>query len=170
MSHMHGELAAAAERKARDRGDHRLARVRGRVPVGREVAHERVDVGLVRHLLDVGAGGERLLRAGDQDAADAVVGIEGGDRLRQLGISARVERIERLRPVEPDDADAALGFDDDGFVGDGTALRLDVPDLPSGGPATAQCRGGVCNVRSAAYARPRKSRLPISTPAWRRMS
>ena len=113
---LHDQLAAAAERKARDRRDHRLARIRGRVPGGGEVAHERVDRGLVRHLLDVGAGGEGLLRAGDQDAADAVVGVEGGDRLRQLGIERGVERVERLRPVEPDDADAALGFDEDGFV------------------------------------------------------
>ena len=35
---LHRELAAAAERKARDRRDHRLARARDAVPVGGEVA------------------------------------------------------------------------------------------------------------------------------------
>ena len=51
--------------------------------VADEVAHEHVDDGLVRHLLDVGAGREGLLGAGEQHAADAVVGVERRDRLRR---------------------------------------------------------------------------------------
>jgi hypothetical protein len=31
---------------------------------------------LVDHLFDIGAGGERLVRSGDQDATDADVGLE----------------------------------------------------------------------------------------------
>ena len=47
-----------------------------RLVIGGVVGAEDVDIRLVRHLLDVGAGGERLVRAGDQDAADAGIGIE----------------------------------------------------------------------------------------------
>ena len=120
MSHMHRELAAAAEREARDRRDHRLAHARDAIPVAGEVAHEGVHVGLACHLLDVGAGRERLLGAGDDHAADVVVGLERVDRGGQLLVDQRgVERVERLRPVEADDADLALGFDDEGFVAHG---------------------------------------------------
>jgi hypothetical protein len=62
---LHGELAAAAERKARNCRDHWLARIGGRVPGAGKIAHEHVDCGLARHLLDVGAGRERLLGAGE---------------------------------------------------------------------------------------------------------
>ena len=37
------------------------------------------------------------------------------DRGVELGDQRGVERVQRLRPVEADDADAAFGFDDDGF-------------------------------------------------------
>ena len=94
------------------------------IPVGGEVVDEDVDVGLVRHLLDVGAGGERLLRAGDQDAADAGIGLERVDRGDQLLDERGVERVQRLRPVEADDADAAVGFDDDGFVAHGLLMSV----------------------------------------------
>ena len=46
------------------------------------------------------------------------------DRLRQFGIERGVERVERLRPVEPDDADATLGFDGDGFVAHGLTYSI----------------------------------------------
>ena len=38
------------------------------------------DIGFGRHLLDVGPGGEGLLRAGQHDAADRVVGLGGVER------------------------------------------------------------------------------------------
>ena len=112
---LHRELAAAAEREARHRRHHGLPRTRDRILVGAEVVEEGIDIRLVRHLLDVGAGGKRLLRAGDQDAADVGVGVERVDRRVELGDQRRVERVQRLRPVQADDADAAFGLDDDGF-------------------------------------------------------
>ena len=52
-------------------------RVFGHVlPPGDEVAEERLGEGLVLHFLDVGAGGERLLRSGQHDCADGGVGLE----------------------------------------------------------------------------------------------
>ena len=108
---LHHQLAAAAERETRNRGYHWLAGIGGSVPGAGEIAHDHVDGGLVDHLLDVGAGRESFLRTGDHDAADPRIGVERRNRLRQLVIERPVKRIERLRPVEPDDAHPALGFD-----------------------------------------------------------
>ena len=55
-----------------------------------------------------------------------VVGVEGLDRLAQLGLERLVERVERRRPVEPDDADAAFGLDDDVLVAHGLPLRFEI--------------------------------------------
>src|SRR5262249_6284465 len=46
---------------------------------------------------------------------DIGVGVEGLDRAEQLILQGDVERVERLRSVEADDADAAAPFDDDGL-------------------------------------------------------
>ena len=48
-----------------------------------------LDEARATHLLDVGAGGEGLLRAGQDDAADAVIGLEGVERGDQLGDELR---------------------------------------------------------------------------------
>src|SRR5262249_59240645 len=66
-------------------------------------------------VLDVGAGGEGLVRTGHEDAADIGVGVEGLDRAEQLILQGDVERVERLRSIEAHDADAAAPFDDDGL-------------------------------------------------------
>ena len=113
---LQGKLAAAAEREARDRGDHRLARRRDAVPSRGEIAEKRVGERLVRHLFDVGAGGERLVRAGDDDAADIAVGLEAVDGASEFAHQRAVERIERGRPVEPNESDPAAGLDDDIFA------------------------------------------------------
>ena len=67
------------------------------------------------HRLDVGAGGEDLVGAGDDDAADVGVGVEplqlGGDPLHHL----RGEGVARLRSVEAQQGDVELvdrGLDD----------------------------------------------------------
>ena len=113
---LHRKLAAAAKREARDRGDDRLARMRGAIPSGDEVSEENIDERLVRHLLDVGAGRERLVGAGDDHAADVGVRLERIDRATQFADERAVERIERLRAVEPDEPDPAARFDQDVFV------------------------------------------------------
>ncbi len=81
---------------------------------------------LVGHLLDVGAGREGLVVAGDQQAADSGVGLVAVERLGEFGHQRAVERIERLRAVEPDDADPAFGLDDDVLVAHGLPLRFDL--------------------------------------------
>ncbi len=75
--------------------------------VGGVVGAENVDIGLVRHLLDVGAGREGLVRSGEQDAADVGVGIEGLHRRQQLARSAALSafnacgRLSRTMPTRP---------------------------------------------------------------------
>src|SRR5690606_29672816 len=45
--------------------------------------------------------------------------LEAVEGLRQLGDKLGIEGVERIRTVEPDQADAAPGFGDDGLVGHG---------------------------------------------------
>jgi hypothetical protein len=103
----------------RHRGNNRFAHAREPLVVTGIVGAENVDVGLVRHLLDVGTGGKRLVGAGDEDAADTGIGVEGLDRAEELVHQRDVERVQGLRPVETDDADAAASFDNDGFAAHG---------------------------------------------------
>jgi hypothetical protein len=56
-------------------------------PGGEEVVLEHLGVGLVGHLLDVGPGREGLGRAGDDDAADRVVGLR-----RRQGLASSPSR------------------------------------------------------------------------------
>ena len=88
-----------------------------------EVAQQRLGEGPVLHLLDVGAGGERLLGAGQHDRADRRVGVERQERCVEVLDQRVAQRVQRLRPVEPDQADAAVGFDDDVGVGHGAFHR-----------------------------------------------
>src|SRR5262249_32511258 len=59
---------------------------------------------------------------GDDDAADTIVGLKGIERLADVLDHLRIERVERRRPIEPDNANAVFAFDDDGFVGHGVLL------------------------------------------------
>ena len=73
----HRDLAAAAERKTGDRRDHRLAALPDPLPAaGDEVFEVDFGIGLARHLLDIGAGGEGLVVAGQNDGADRVIAFE----------------------------------------------------------------------------------------------
>src|SRR5260221_7408563 len=111
------QLVATAEGVARDRGDHRLADTAQVLPVARDVVrHVGVHVAEVLHRGDVRPGSECFLVAGDEDRADALIGIVGIQRLRQLLHQLGVERVELLRAVERDDADAALLLGQDEFI------------------------------------------------------
>ena len=129
----HRELAAAAERIARDGGDDGRAHGGELRPAAEVVAHQHLEPRLGLHLLDVGAGGERALRAGDDDRADPLVGIEGGCRRHDVPHHLRVQRVERLGPVERDPADAAARLDQDRLVRDRLVLVIpcSVPIAPA---------------------------------------
>src|SRR5580704_10544865 len=118
---LHGELAATAERKTGDRGDHRFARLCNPVPVRGEIAEIDFDERPLRHLLDVGAGGERLVRPGNDHAADSAVGLEAVDGVSEFANQRGVERVECLWAIEPDQSDPAAGFDNDVFAAHGVS-------------------------------------------------
>ena len=105
-------------------------------------------VGLGLHLLDVGAGGEGLLRAGQHDAADGAVGLPAVERLVQLGDQRGIERVQRLRPVERDEADPAARLDDDVLVGHRRRSEASGCGAASGiGGCAAEASGRECGGR-----------------------
>jgi hypothetical protein len=80
----HGKLAAATECKTGNRGDDRLAHTRQPLVVGRIVGAENLDITLVRHFLDIGAGGKGLVRPGDEDAPHTCIAVESLDCVEEL--------------------------------------------------------------------------------------
>src|SRR6185437_9601528 len=107
----HRKLAAAAERIACDRRNGRLAAPGDTVATDRgKIAGEHVDEAFWLHLLDVGAGGKRLLTAGHDDATDIFVGLEIVDGRGDLAEHAEGEGIEHFRPVQLENAYGALAF------------------------------------------------------------
>src|SRR4029077_4706735 len=67
-------------------------------------------------LVDVATGGKRPARAGDDDAADAVIGVHRLHRIAEFRRELAVHRVELLRPVQRQDADAIFLFHKDVFV------------------------------------------------------
>ena len=108
MSHIIAISQPPPSANAADRGDDRLAALRDPLPAaGDEVLGISLNVGLSGHLLDVGAGGEGPLVAGQDDRADRRIGFELVERGVEVADQRGVEGVERLRPVEGDDADRA---------------------------------------------------------------
>src|SRR5262249_39661727 len=138
---LHRQLAAAAERKAGNRGNHRLARIGDAMPGPDEISEEGLGKSLADHFLDVGAGGEGLVGAGDDDAADGVVHFELVDRLSEVAHQRAVERVQGLWAIEPDQADPLTTLDNDGL-----AHEILVRRLTSGTPGnrTSSGRSGRC--------------------------
>jgi len=76
--------------------------------------------------LDVGAGGEGLVaRAGQDQAADAVVVFDGVEEVGQVLEQRRVQRVQRLGPVQGHQRIAVgVAFDQQGGIGVGHGGRL----------------------------------------------
>ncbi|MNV58565.1 hypothetical protein D3C71_1509510 [compost metagenome] len=114
----HGQLTATAQRKTADSGNDGLADGADRFPVaGDVVALVGVGKTVFRHGANIGSGGERSFTAGNDHAADLLVGIkrlQGGPQFIHQLI---VQRVELLGTVEGDDADLVrFNADFDGFV------------------------------------------------------
>ena len=71
-----------------------------------------LDEGFVFHLLDIGAGGEGALAPRQHDRADAFIGLETIQGLRQLLNQLGGKRVQGLRAIETDEADRPSRFDD----------------------------------------------------------
>ncbi|MCY1393695.1 hypothetical protein D9M71_85980 [compost metagenome] len=144
---VHGQFAAAAQAEAIDGGDQRLAEAGDALPVGQARVIEDADQVALGHFLDIGAGGEGLAAAGDDhDAGFGVLlgGIQfGGQFTQQLGI----ERVERFRALQGDQADTLLGRQDskgtrhfDASSGARAACGEPLLLVDSGGVRSCVCR------------------------------
>jgi len=81
--------------------------------VGMARAAELLLSGRILDAREVRAGAERAPGAGDDDRADGVVRVAGGERLRELASHRRRVCVQPLGTVERDDGDAALDLDED---------------------------------------------------------
>src|SRR5262249_45813364 len=61
-------------------------------------------------------GGKSALAAGQDNRADGRVALEAVERRAELANQRVAKRVERLRPIERDEADGAAGFDEDVLV------------------------------------------------------
>src|ERR1051326_2842951 len=109
----HGNFTSAAEGKAIDAGDYRLAEVLNQVERG--LALVRVCLGfyriVLRELVDVGAGDERLLaRTGENDDTNLLILFQFAKHLPQLLHGGHVEGVQHLGPVNSNVGDGVLLF------------------------------------------------------------
>ena len=74
---------------------------------GGRAQHHVLEAALA-HRLDVGAGGEDLVGAGDHDAADLLVGVEALDRRGELLHQLGREGVARLGAVQPAEGDVPV--------------------------------------------------------------
>jgi hypothetical protein len=115
----HGQLAAATQRKTAHGRDHGFADAADGFPVARD---EVVFVNVVEielgHGRDVGPCGKGFFAAGDDDAANGLVGVKGFEGQAQLVHQGAVQGVQGFGAVEGDDADLpAFGADFNVFVG-----------------------------------------------------
>ena len=119
----HRELAAAAQRKAVDRGDDRFAArlqssQHGLTPLRARFAVERP---LAREIADVGAGNERFgPRAGENRSLDLGFGRKAIDGRAQLEHHLVVESIQFVGTIDDDERDTVLYLKQQGLVGHGS--------------------------------------------------
>jgi hypothetical protein len=93
---------------------------------GDEVVEVAVHIALGQHLLDVGARRKGLFGPGQDDRADRVIRFQRIDRVRELFDQRGAQRVQRLRPVEGDEADRTAPFDKDVFIGHRLRIPPDV--------------------------------------------
>ena len=141
------QLAAAAERVARDGGDNRLAATGDALPRRRnEIGEIDVDERPVLHFLDVGASGKCLLVPGEHDRSNRIVGFEQVERRRQLAGQGVAQGIEDPRPVQGDHTHAAAHLDQDEGIGvtfdrfGCLHLNLSLHKKPRHGPLSGRAR------------------------------
>ncbi|MNT15925.1 hypothetical protein D3C72_1510050 [compost metagenome] len=111
----HRQLAAAAQGKTGHRGNDRLAPVGNAVGIAEQVVNVDLRVLQLGHFLDVGTSGKGLGGTGQHHAADVRIALELVQGLVDLADDLRVQRVQRLRAVEGDQADLAVDVQQDGF-------------------------------------------------------
>jgi hypothetical protein len=107
------QLAAAAEAVPGDRCDERRPEAPDRVPALDASLVVEVDRRGAGQLGDVGARGERLLVAAEDDAPHQVVAVELLQRGDELLHQLVRERVQRVGPVERDNGDRPVALAED---------------------------------------------------------
>ena len=104
------QFEPAGHRGAVDRPDQRLAQRRKRPAAAPALRFQRsVDepaAAFRRQLGEVEPGAERRVGAGEDDHVDVVVGVGGGEQLREQAQHVAGQGVAGLRPVERDRGDA----------------------------------------------------------------
>ncbi len=91
------------------------------------------------HLGDVGPGGEGALsRAGQDDAADGVVGVQLLQPVGQLGDERPVERVELVGAVDGGGGDGFVARDDDILLRHAVSAPLRMWFTPTMADSSAQ--------------------------------
>ncbi|MDT4840997.1 hypothetical protein FQZ97_748370 [compost metagenome] len=85
---------------------------------------EDADQVALGHLLDVGAGGERLAAAGEHHGAGGVVLFGGGEFGGQLAEQLAGQGVQRFRALQGDQAHARFGGNNGKGARHRTLLRL----------------------------------------------
>jgi hypothetical protein len=113
------QLHAARDRKAFDRGDHRLRQPQP----ARAHRRDRVVAADLALLLAVALGDRLQIRARAKIAAGAgehrdgsdLVGVERKKRVIELARGGAIDRVSAMRTVDGDDGDRAIAFDQHGI-------------------------------------------------------
>ena len=109
--------APAPGHRAVERRDHRAATLAdGEDEIAGEPGELEQPRGIPREqraddVLDVAAAAEGPAGAGDDDGADAGLGVEGAEGVPELGVHLEGERVEPLGPVERDGRDGGRRID-----------------------------------------------------------
>ena len=112
-----GDHRAGAGHRAVERRHHRPAAVAdGEDEVAGEAGELEQPRGIAREqraddVLDVAAGAEGAAGAGDDDGADAGLGVERAEGVAELGVDLEGERVEPLGAVEGDGRDGGRRVD-----------------------------------------------------------
>ena len=110
------QFTTTAQGKTVHSSDDRLAAVGHAVAVAEQIVEVDLRVRQLGHFLDVGTGGEGFFRAGQHDATDVRIGFQTIEGVVQFADDLRVQRVQRLRTVQGDQADTAVGFQQNRFV------------------------------------------------------
>jgi hypothetical protein len=164
------DFIIAAERKAGHRGDHRLPHLAHLFPIaGDVVAEVGVHVAVRGHRADVGAGRKCFFVAGDDDAANAGIGIGSAHRLAELVHQRIVERVELLGPVQCDQhhGERAVGAVVSGSEDVLSVHRSSISRCGQGGDQQQTIRAGRRRLQYGMSSRhPRERHAPRSRTLW----
>lgn len=112
-----GELEEEEKRIERKRRDNRIEDKIKIMKVGENVMKIGIEEIDRMNLIDVGKGGERILREGKKKGEEIEIRVEGGKRIGKIIKKGEIERVERMRKVEKDEKKDVKSIKDDCLIG-----------------------------------------------------